>query len=428
MKNLRLSSRSESIKDNRMRRLQLFIFVLFLSASASQHSLVRAQEPPVNPPPSIIDISDEEAEDETQTPQRPVLTDDEKAQLREVFDRLGAAEFQVREQATTELIQFGDKAIEPLKQWQSESTNPEVLARLKLIIDHIENSGLPKRIAVFMSAPADVKKHGFYGWPSFSKVAGSNRVARRIFTQMLERHSRICNEDLSLEQMDALQIEIVKSLWDLRRTTGETSIADAVVLQYLMIRLGKKSSEELERLTSDLVRFAPYARELNFQEDNSTLKRITGQWMGTVQRDTAGAMVVSLNYRIKEGLLIARNVLKNGMPDEMNFNVAMQVLLVFGDVEDLQIVESYFENDRVVFRENDFADGVMVEVQQQFRDLALAVAVHLRGLTMTDYFPTVQPHHLRRYNPMTLKFLGSDTEQLRREAFEKYKAATNSTQ
>ncbi len=213
----------------------------------------------------------------------------------------------------------------------------------------------------------------------------------------------------------------MKALTDELRAFNETTIADAVALQVLMIRLKENSSEDLERLTARLVSFAPYSAELNNEKGTKTLKRITGKWIDSTTRDPTRPLLVALQYNIPEGAGVARRVLEVGPADEIVYNLAMQTILVYGDATDIPLVEKYFDNERIVFKEGHEANGVVYEITQLYRDLALAVAVHLRGYEMREYFPKAEPHHLRKYSPETLKFVGVDADIQRRLAFELYK-------
>ncbi len=146
----------------------------------------------------IIEVASEAGEEqEVSTLEQELLSEAETALIKELFSQLGNASFQKREEATTRLIAFGPRAVAVLKENTATSKDPEVVARSQLIIDHLEKSGIPARIDLFMKSPGDVQQHKFYGWNRFSEIAGTSRLARRIFADMLVRHDRLCNEDVS---------------------------------------------------------------------------------------------------------------------------------------------------------------------------------------------------------------------------------------
>lgn len=405
----------------------LFLGGSFFSTTADAEQLdsfgqsVAVQDSPEEETESSDDTEEEDTPEAEEGEQ--LLTDAELVDLKKLYDQLGNANFQVREAATSQLTKFGPGAVKPLKKLQSEEKSAEVVARCQLAIDHIERSGLSARIELFMRSPANIEEHQFYGWPAFSKVVGAGRMARQLFISMLARHDRLCNESVSNEGFVEYEQEFIKLLQDDIKHYHLTTVADAVVAQYLMIQLKDKSTADLEMISNRLATTAPYSTELN-DSPTKTLKRLTGLWMTNIQRDPAYALMAALNFQVPEGAILARKTLTSGDTGGLNYGLCMQTLMVYGTMDDLPLVERFFKDIRDVSRHTILlGDGSSGTIVQEYRDLALGVAVQIRGYTMTDYFPAVTPHHLRRFMPDSIMFAGADPMALREAAFERYEKA-----
>ncbi len=343
------------------------------------------------------------------------------AEVTALFNQLSDPSFNNREIATAMLIQRGEPVIALLKDLQRSTNDPEVLARSTVVIDSLEKNGLPQRVDNFLKHPGDVELHQFWGWPAFAEIVGNSRSSRRVFLMLLEEYPVLCNERLQVtSQLQSVAKDIRANISFKRIQFEPTSVADAIALQFLMLMMKSNTPAEVESQTVFLTSTAPYSSHLNDPRVSKPLKKLTGAWLETVQRSPLRPLLISLDFAIPEGRQLAMRVLQDNSISQEDYILATQIMMTNGGEECLPVLETWLTDERILFEIDIVQDGRPQNQSQRFQDLALAACVAIRGLKMTDYFPTAKPHLLRGYLQTSLVFIQDTSIDQRASAFERY--------
>lgn len=109
---------------------------------------------------------------------------DQLAQARSLVKRLGSPAYRVREAASRDLAKLGRAALPALAEAVATATDPEVRARVELLLPKVTAADLQARLAAFRADADGRFDHELPGWSAMRERAGSSPDARRLFADM----------------------------------------------------------------------------------------------------------------------------------------------------------------------------------------------------------------------------------------------------
>jgi len=415
-------------------------FGIVLSRGPVQPSLVSAQESPATSP----------ADTATQpVPKKPrwlqenpstVGTDTQEtdpSQIEIWIRELGSSSSDLRESAADNLYRSGSIALPLVKLSASESDEPEVKARCASLAIAIEKDDLGKRVDQFLRESDLNKTYGLNNWPNFSKIVGPGRLSKRLFKEIIQTHPKFAEdsfEDSSILLIETERIgrEILLGL----RTGEETNLGDIVTLMFASIQLSSLNvnvPRDIELTTSTLTRRTPFPQEVQGTALGTPLKALFREWMKTADSEPQMVMITCMELGIEEGKVVARKYLedKNLGPDL--YEISMACMMRFSTPEDLMWIKPWIADERgltpvfpiqtnIPMRQAPFeAPRIermepekpvvpkIVDVQAQYRDLALAAGFKAFGEDVTKYYPRAQWHPYRGFSATSLALPVADS-------------------
>lgn len=341
---------------------------------------------------------------------------------------LASGQFEVREKAMRQLSQLGDDHIPLLDAELKLATDAEVRVRLATALAKLKHERQQRTIRTFLRDSDMSRDHGLHGWASFSRVAGANRSAKRLFLQLRDRHGELVESALepgkpAMEWARRVARDIQEDQLELRE--GDKS--DGLALLYCLCAAQDSTesvADENGSLATMSVRTfmrAPYNQFLRDPQAKRPMEIMTERWAASL-RDTSDqtmTMLILLEAELSSARSIARKLLSVPVgpdaPDARDVLIAMQVLFRYGKQEDIAILEPWLER-RDVGEEfasfnvlnapnglNPVPDNAPRNISTvELRDAAVLACMQIAGMDYRKYFPRILVHELRGYIPRTI--------------------------
>ncbi len=337
--------------------------------------------------------------------------------------QLGDDRFEVREEATRRLSQMGIET-EPALQVAVHDPDPEVRMRARRILTTILSSDLERRLNAFADDVNDSHHYDLPGWSRYRKIAGSDRVARKLFVDMQRAESNLFREldDGSVAEQQALENRVAEHFArqiSRRRYTEENmaSLGTAAAILFIASDGQLTINEQLGmQLNGIITSSAAFTSAVNGGAQSKVLRQMLGAW---VSRDCTNMLLsqnlwLAVQFELKEAVPTAAKALLQG---NQPTNVAMPALTLIGicgDVSRMPSVEAAFKDSDMCWQDN------KQTFQTQVRDIALVVAIRLRKQNPKEFgFARFDSPSSFSYYNWTMMSFKSDTE--RTAAMKKWK-------
>lgn len=300
------------------------------------------------------------------------------------IEDLAATDFRTRRAALDSLRQAGEAAIEPLRLALPTGTLEQKVL-IQSLLRELERNSLKARIARLRENPTEAAVAGLPEWNRFAAIIGKDPMAVRLYIRLLEAETELFATALKSPAKLPDQLEARATAWLRTTRPAPVTSAEFSVDSYAALLLfAGNEQNRLPRATSTAI-----SAMLNCSAFRDAVRKDDGAWclrlVGSYIQRPRIAVVVPLNFarehRLPEGLTLARSVLRNALRGD-NGLYAMMVILELGEDSDIPLIESLFDNRNSLFRSQGY------EVHNG--DLALAVAIMLRGKDPRDYgFPEI---------------------------------------
>ncbi len=257
-----------------------------------------------------------------------------------------------------------------------------------------------------------------------------NRLTKRIFTEFARAYPELADHDLSDKDRFKDSYNSTARNIDMRRRRGLITVVDSVALQFGAIIIGQDIPANLEKLTCDMARSAPYSTVVSQPPFNRSLSQLTARWALTTLRDADNVLQLALEKNIAGIVPKARQVLQRTRIDVTadEFEMAVACVVRFGNADDLPLLASWCDDDRIhsktEMRRPQFMalgnrpgglDGVPLppffdslvgkEVEIRYQDIAIAGWLKLAEHDdIFEFFPYYQNHYLRVFHGRLPRF------------------------
>lgn len=350
-----------------------------------------------------------------------VRAEAESPEVAGLIERLGGASFADRESATRELVELGSAALPALRE-ASSSQNLEVRYRSLRAVDAILEREHESKLQSFLDAesPAD---DVLPEWPRYRDEVGDDRQSRELFAEMQRAERRLFRTMATggKEASAALAKRVVEL-----RNQYQLGGTHRVPMPHLAaaIFLAAGPDIELDASTNNVViglcnlnDFRPVIAGSGPQTD--VARRLLGCLIGRPGETDVNQLYnrtrYGMQYDVKRTLVPARQLVERKTPDYRS-QYGLLALGKFGGEEELALVEKLLSNETVLSKATGKDRKVVYTCQ--VRDVALAVAIHMRGDDVDTYgFARLkqQPQYL--FMPNSAGFADDDA---RTKAFEKF--------
>jgi hypothetical protein len=295
---------------------------------------------------------------------------------------LGAESFKVRKAARAALRKSGMAAIPALREVERTST-PDVKDQIQSILRDLERdsfAGQMKQLQKTLTA-ADAKV--LPEWDRFSNLVGSDRESVELYLRLLKSEAGLFGTAMNSPKNlpSQIQTRVAELIQSTRRDSEkfEQFSVDSYAAVLLLasngkIRLPGGSSTGI----SAMLQQPQFLDMVRSPEQGKAFSRLAGAYILRERIAPAVPMSFARRHQIPEGPELARRVLKTARGTYPLS--ALMLLAEQGSVQDLPLLESLFSNTGILVGKSD-RTGYLVEIG----DLALVVAIHLRGRDPRDF-------------------------------------------
>jgi hypothetical protein len=360
------------------------------------------------------------------------------AEIADMVRKLGSNIFQERETATRNLQKAGEAAL-PLLREAAKAKDREVRVRAEQLITAIEDK-IKKTVTLkFLRDTSPDLDYGMTGWKFSAKILGTSRKARELFLEMYQADPKL----LALLEQSPEKAEPEVLNFAGRLAANIVNGGDLTIGESALLLLTMYLPKMLENTTmQDVVQAATFSgafkRSIILETGDTPARKIFGHWIANVnEKNSSRAMLTARKTMIPESAQLARRLLQKEL-DDGDSMVALSLLLLFGDRQDVALLEKLLEDETEIERfdlpvgyqlgKPNFPGEVQpappIQLQIPIRpgqpepapekiegdapaapkteqyvaqksDLALAVLLHLSGQDLKKHFP-LMPNTRRR--------------------------------
>jgi hypothetical protein len=309
--------------------------------------------------------------------------DDKPAQsVEQLIEDLGSDSFAVRRAAREALKKSGQAAIPDLRRLESTSTL-DVKAQIQAILRLLERESFGGRLTQLQKTLKAADAKVLPEWDRFSDLVGSDRKSVELYLRLLKSEADLfgtaMNSPKTLPtQIQARVAELMQSTRPAAKKTEHFS-ADSYAALLLLAgngetRLPGGSSTGV----SAMLQHPLFLAAVRSPEQGKAFSRLAGAYILRERIAPAVPMSFARRHPLPEGPILARRVLQTARGTYPLS--ALMLLAEQGTVQDLPLLESLFKNKSILIGKRD-RTGYLVEIG----DLALVVAIHLRGRDPRDF-------------------------------------------
>ena len=335
---------------------------------------------------------------------------------------LGSRDFKIRQTATAELLKADDAAVAPLKQAEKTGSSEQKL-RIQSILRALEQNSFENRLAVLKQTPAAKTLAGMPDWNRFSQIVGDDAKSIDLYIRLLSAEPVLFTAAMkrpgelrNLLKMRSSELLLAARPAAIRTIKRQQFSVDSYAA---LLLLASDDQRILENNTSTNISTLlewPAFTEAFRQDDGKRYLRLVGTYILRKRIGVVLPLEFARRHPLREGLVLARQVLKTALRGH-NGRPAMMLLMEQGNVQDLALLESLFDNRGFLVRGLKNAP----EYIAYNGDLALATTIVMRD----------QDPHAFGFDPenksdgkfrFTLETIGFTNNQDRVKAHQKYAA------
>ena len=344
---------------------------------------------------------------------------------------LSSPAFAKRQKAVAELLQLDAPAVSLLEIKLETATEP-VAVQLRQVIPKLRKRLFDDRIEALEGDQKPTDLTGMPDWDRFVSVTGNAEAALPVYLEMLKTeralfaHRMFSSADLSehLEERTAV----------LRAAcNGEIEEEFPVASAAALMLIASDETVVLRRATStnisESLQDSRFGKLITDGFHAKTLRALTSEWLKRPGIAADRPLLLSIEFQLPVGREIALRTLERRVYNQSSA-YSLLCLGALQRTDTLSAVEQVL-NDETASRpiwppRGKNADDLISEREVkstysvQARDVALAVAIHLRGRRPSEFGMDVMSSELHLF---TFDSMGFDTEEDRNAAMSKYRAA-----
>lgn len=339
--------------------------------------------------------------------------------------------FPKRQKAVTRLLQLDASAVALLETKLETATEP-VAVQLRQVIPKLRKRLFDDRVAALErdQKPSDLA--GMPDWDRFVKVTGNAEAALPVYLEMLKTERSLFADRMfsSSELSDRLE---ERSTVLRAACNGELEEEFPVASAAALMLIASDENVVLRRATStnisESLQDSRFGKLISDGFHAGTIRALTSEWLKRPGIAADRPLLLSIEYQLSVGREIALRTLDRHVYNQS----AAYSLLCLGalqQTDSLPAVEQVL-NDETASRPiwpprgktaGDLISGREIEstYSVQARDVALAVAIHLRGRRPNEFGMDVMSSELHLF---TFDSMGFNNDDDRNAAITKYRAA-----
>ncbi|MBL8817057.1 MAG: hypothetical protein JNL58_13600 [Planctomyces sp.] len=317
-----------------------------------------------------------------------VVPDD--AQMTSLAKKLESKSFQERQRAAAEILKAGAKAVPALTEL-SKTGSSEVRVRAAELLTQIREVEFDARVRQLEADRSTDSAKRLPEWDRFSSIAGETPDIIAAYLELLNAEPRLFS--LRMFEAPELPAELERRASELASQANDREDVEFPVSSYIgvlliagndQIRLPRATSTNLTLVLND-IRLQASVEDGVHRE---LLRRVIGSWMLRPGIAADRLLQFAVTYSIPEGRQLAERIItaRSVRPEMISAVMALRDL--GSPEENLPLVEGLLTVDSVLWptgqqtvRKQAPAENIESRYQLQTRDIALAVALHLRGLS-----------------------------------------------
>ena len=344
---------------------------------------------------------------------------------------LASPAFPKRQKAVTQLLQLDAPAVALLEKKLETATEP-VAVQLRQVIPKLRKRLFDDRVAALERDPKPSDLAGMPDWDRFVKVTGNAEAAMPVYLEMLKTERALFADRMfsSSELSDHLEERSTR----LRAAcNGELEEEFPVASAAALMLVASDENVVLRRATStnisESLQDSRFGKLISDGFHAGTIRALTSEWLKRPGIAADRPLLLSIEYQLSVGREIALRTLERHVYNQS----AAYSLLCLGalqQTDSLPAVEHVL-NDEMASRPiwpprgktaGDLISGREIEstYSVQARDVALAVAIHLRGRRPNEFGMDVMSSELHLF---TFDSMGFNNDDDRNAAITKYRAA-----
>jgi hypothetical protein len=357
--------------------------------------------------------------------------DDLQARVDGLVGELSSPLFPKRQKAVTQLLQLDAPAV-ALLEAKLEDAPEAVAVQLRQVISNLRKRLFDNRLIGLNKTDDPAKLVGMPDWERFVAIAGSAEDALPVYLEMLEAEKALFADRMfsSSELSDHLEqrsIELQAACNG--QLDEEYPVASAVALMVIAsdetVTLRRGTSTNI----SESLEEARFEKLITDGFHAKMLRAVTSEWLKRPGIAVDRPLLLCMKYQLPVGREIALRTLERPV-----FNQgAVYSLLYLGALQQtdaLPVIEQVMNNDAATRpfwpprgqTVEELSPGRVIKstYSAQVRDVALAVAIHLRDESHKAFGMEISTseQHLFTFNSM-----GFNDDADRNAAFSKYRAA-----
>ncbi len=344
---------------------------------------------------------------------------------------LASPMFPKRQKAVTQLLQLDAPAVALLETKLKTATEP-VAVQLRQVIAKLRKRLFDDRVEALERDQKPSNLTGMPDWDRFVKVTGNAEAALPVYLEMLKTERALFADRMfsSSELSDHLE---ERSTLLRAACNGELEEEFPVASAAALMLIASDEDVVLRRATStnisESLQDSRFGKLISDGFHAGTIRALTSEWLKRPGIAADRPLLLSIEYQLSVGREIALRTLERHVYNQS----AAYSLLCLGalqQTDSLPAVEQVL-NDETASRPiwpprgktaGDLISGREIEstYSVQARDVALAVAIHLRGRRPNEFGMDVMSSELHLF---TFDSMGFNNDDDRNAAISKYRAA-----
>ncbi len=357
--------------------------------------------------------------------------DDLQARVDGLVGELSSPLFPKRQKAVTQLLQLDAPAV-PLLEAKLEYAPEAVAVQLRQVISNLRKRLFDNRLIGLNKTDDPAKLVGMPDWERFVAIAGSAEDALPVYLEMLQAEKALFADRMF--SSSELTAHLEQRSTELRAACDgqldeEYPVASAVALMVIAsdetVTLRRGTSTNISE-SLDEARFEKLITD-GFHAE--MLRAVTSEWLKRPGLAVDRPLLLAMKYRLPVGREIALRTLERPTYNQSTAH-SLLCLGAFQQTDTLPVIEQVM-NEAAATRPVWPPFGKSVEevspgrdikstYSAQVRDVALAVAIHLRGRRPLEFGIKVTTSESQLF---TLDSMGFNNDTDRNAAISKYRAA-----
>ena len=361
----------------------------------------------------------------------PPTTSDLQAKVDKLVDELSSPQFATRQTAMAQILKLDAAAVLMLEAKLTEASEP-TSTQLRQVIPRLRKDLFDNRVAALDRNSEPSALNGMPDWERFVNITGDPKEALPVYVEMLRAEGALFADRMfSSSELSVHLEERSKALRE--ACDGQLEEEYPVASAAALMLIASDESVVLRRATStnisESLQDSRFGKLITDGFHAETLRVVTSEWLKRPGIAVDRPLLLSMEYQLPVGREIALKTLERPVYSQSTA-YSLLYLGLFKQTDALAVVEKVLNDEsasRPVWPPKgkvvvDIAGGRKVpkSYSVQARDVALAVAIHLRGRLPREFGMKVMPSSVQLFS---LDSMGFEKELDRSAAFSKYRAA-----